>query len=599
MSNTDNEIFSYVTQDPPKSFLLFAGAGSGKTRTLVSVLEKIKNEYKTNLIKQSKQVKVITFTNAACDEIKHRLRYDSTFSVSTIHSFAWDFIKPFTKNIKDYLEEKINGDIIDLTVKISKAKSENSQENYKKDLRKKQDRLNNLQYIDRFIYSPIEILVGKGTLNHSEVISIFAKFLREYPLMKNILISQHPILFIDECQDTQKELLIALIETQKAHSEEFCLGLFGDLTQQIYSSGYPELVKNLPEDWKKPSKEYNYRCPTRIVDLINKIGHINNTFIPQTAKQTEEGLLRLFILKECSEKKLEKEQFIRERMSSISSDSDWINIEKVKTLVLEHSMAAKRGGFEDFFLPLSKNNIIKDNLLQNTGSHIQFLLQQFLPLIDSIQENKQFNLMRILEKYSPRMVEDKIENNFVSLKDDIKNFYPLVKDDSTLNDILSYVYDKEILEIPDDIKNGLNFDKQEYEKDDKDFLWNQALKSTLSQLKKYSLYAKGELGFDTHQGVKGLEFPRVMAILDDSDSNGFLFKYNKLIGVELLSDTDKKNITSGKDNVLTRTARLFYVICSRAQKSLAVVVYTSNPEDLKQKAINLEWFTENEIEIIE
>ncbi|WP_218012978.1 hypothetical protein, partial [Testudinibacter aquarius] len=109
---------------------------------------------------------------------------------------------------------------------------------------------------------------------------------------------------------------------------------------------------------------------------------------------------------------------------------------------------------------------------------------------------------------------------------------------------------------------------------------------------------KGILSFGTHQGVKGLEFPRVMAILDDSEANGFLFKYNKLMRVEALSDTDKKNIVSGKDNVLSRTARLFYVICSRAEKSLVVVAYTSDIATLKEKAVNSGWFAEDEIEII-
>lgn len=36
-----DEIVAYVTSTPPRSFFLFAGAGSGKTRTLVAVLRKL------------------------------------------------------------------------------------------------------------------------------------------------------------------------------------------------------------------------------------------------------------------------------------------------------------------------------------------------------------------------------------------------------------------------------------------------------------------------------------------------------------------------------------------------------------------------------
>lgn len=254
MSNVDEEIYAYVTDTPPKSFLLFAGAGSGKTRTLVNVLQKIKNNHKEKLLKKNQKVAVITFTNAACEEIKHRLQYDSTFHVSTIHSFAWELIKPFTKDIKNFLQEKLNDDISILKTKLSKARTDKAIENYNRDIIKKENRLNSLDEINSFIYSPIEILIGKGSLNHSEIIEIFTRLLSEFKLMKNILTTEFPILFIDECQDTQKELLKSLIQTQQNNKETFCLGLFGDSMQQIYSSGYSELINNLPEDWKNHAR---------------------------------------------------------------------------------------------------------------------------------------------------------------------------------------------------------------------------------------------------------------------------------------------------------------------------------------------------------
>ena len=597
MSNVDEEIYTYVTNTPPKSFLLFAGAGSGKTRTLVNILQKIKNVHKEKLLKNNQKVAVITFTNAACEEIKHRLQYDSTFHVSTIHSFAWELIKPFTKDIKIFLQEKLKNDISDLKLKLSKAIKETSKENYKIDINKKENRLNSLDEINYFIYSPIEILIGKGTLNHSEVIEIFTKFLSEFKLMKNILTTEFPILFIDECQDTQRELLKSLIQTQQNNKETFCLGLFGDSMQQIYSSGYSELTNNLPEDWKKPCKINNYRCPSRIVNLINKINktYNSNNYIEQIAQKNQTGIVRVFILNKNIENKLFQEQIIREQMSVICQDLEWKDIKNVKTLVLEHAMAANRSGFGNFFLPLSQDSIIRDNLLQNSGINIPFLLEQFLPLINSIKNNNNFETMRILEKYSPLMNNEIISNNFKDLKRNIKDLN--VNEDISIATLLSAINRKRLLEIPDDIKNGLNYDSKDNNYKEKDSLWNKALKASLKELMQYNLYIKGKLGFDTHQGVKGLEFNRVMAILDDEESNGFLFKYNKLLGTESLSDTDRKNIESGKDNVLSRTARLFYVICSRAEESLAIVVYSNKPSELKNNLIYSEFFSEDEIEI--
>ena len=69
------------------------------------------------------------------------------------------------------------------------------------------------------------------------------------------------------------------------------------------------------------------------------------------------------------------------------------------------------------------------------------------------------------------------------------------------------------------------------------------------ELERYALYVSDNTRFATHQGVKGLEFPRVMVILDDAQARGFLFSYEKLFGVKAQSDTDEKNAHDGKWNL--------------------------------------------------
>ena len=129
-----------------------------------------------------------------------------------------------------------------------------------------------------------------------------------------------------------------------------------------------------------------------------------------------------------------------------------------------------------------------------------------------------------------------------------------------------------------------------------------ALRTALSvpfyEVERYALYVSDNTRFATHQGVKGLEFPRVMVILDDAQAKGFLFSYEKLFGVKEKSDTDIKNERDGKDTGITRTARLFYVACTRAENSLAIVAYTENEEMVKATALSNGWFLENEIYII-
>lgn len=51
--------------------------------------------------------------------------------------------------------------------------------------------------------------------------------------------------------------------------------------------------------------------------------------------------------------------------------------------------------------------------------------------------------------------------------------------------------------------------------------------------------------------------------------------------------------------MLDRTRRLFYVACSRAEKSLAIIAYTSNPESVKATLLANDWFEDEEIEVVE
>jgi len=114
----------------------------------------------------------------------------------------------------------------------------------------------------------------------------------------------------------------------------------------------------------------------------------------------------------------------------------------------------------------------------------------------------------------------------------------------------------------------------------------------------YAKYILGEAPFDTHQGVKGLEFPRVMVVIDDEEARGFLFSYDKLLGAKGKSDTDVSNERTGKETSIDRTRRLFYVTCSRTEKSLAVVHYSTDAKKVKEHAIAEGWFDPEEIEIM-
>jgi DNA helicase-2/ATP-dependent DNA helicase PcrA len=613
LDDVDNAIYQYLDLNSPKSFLLFAGAGSGKTRTLVNVLQEIRNRNLPRFIKNGQRIAVITYTNAACQEIQHRLKYDPIFSVSTIHSFTWDLIKPFTEDIKVWLRDKLNTDIADLENKLERARSLTNKTAIinAKSLASKVKRCDELDDITSFIYSPFSILKGKGTLNHDEVIKLGAEFIANSLLMQNVLINRFPILLIDESQDTNKGLLEAFMSAQKAHAEKFSLGLFGDLMQRIYSGGKEDLERSLPDDWKTPAKEVNYRCAERVIELINAVRNEDDGKQQKPKENAEKGVVRLFIIDSQTNNKSEIESKIRSQMSVISSDNKWIQVNDIKTLTLEHAMAADRGGFSEFFLPLSFDKSLRDSALNGTSSTIKFITEQLLPLIEAVLTDDDFEVARIIKKHSSIILSNnsKFTQDPIGFLKEVNNSVDELKsllqvDTVYLRQVVKLVGEKELLLLPENFQILLSADSDEEENVDEDELepkllaWDKALDSSLNHVINYAKYISGELGFSTHQGVKGLEFERVMVVLDDESSKGFLFKYEKLFGVIQLSKTDIDNEDQGKDSVISRTRRLFYVTCSRAEKSLAIVAYSQDPQAVKKHAIASKWFNENEIVLV-
>ena len=93
------QIFELINDN--RNFLLSGGAGSGKTYSLVSVINEIYNR------DPIAKIACITYTNAAVREIENRVLNKKT-RISTIHDFLWDNISPFQNELKTTLIESIN-----------------------------------------------------------------------------------------------------------------------------------------------------------------------------------------------------------------------------------------------------------------------------------------------------------------------------------------------------------------------------------------------------------------------------------------------------------------------------------------------------------
>lgn len=602
--HVDKEIEDCFSTKNPKCFFVFAGAGSGKTRSLINTLNFLDREQGENLLMNGKQVAVITYTNAACDEISRRLQYKTIFSVSTIHSFLWDLIKYYQADIKSWLVESVQKEIEELQRKKTKKTGSKAGEKREEKIKKKMDRLAKIRTVQKFSYNPNGDNVGYDSLSHSEVIKMSTEFIATEPTMQDILTSKYPILLIDESQDTKKELIDALLIVCEKYSGKFIVGMFGDTMQKIYMDGKEDLAKCIPDNWIKPVKIMNHRSAKRIVTLANSIRSTVDDKKQRARDDADEGIVRLFITSESKDKEyIEKK--VAEMMAQDTGDVGWNDDDQYKSLILEHHMAASRFGFSELYMPLNDSKKFDTSLRDGSILELSILSKIVSPLVKAYKIGNDFEVAKIVRKNSPLLSKDAFVEEFKDQTELLKNAEEAVE---TLMQLWNDEKNLTCLEVLESIQNTGLFDVgsridellTEYSQDEDEKIT--ALRTALSvpfyEVERYALYVSDNTRFATHQGVKGLEFPRVMVILDDAQAKGFLFSYEKLFGVKAQSDTDIKNERDGKDTGIIRTARLFYVACTRAENSLAVVAYTENEELVKATALSNGWFLENEIYII-
>ena len=602
--HVDREIESCFSASSPKNFFVFAGAGSGKTRSLINTLNFLDKEQGEKLLMKGKQIAVITYTNAACDEISRRLQYKSIFSVSTIHSFLWELIKNYQVDIKTWIMESVQKEIEELKQKQTKTSRGKTGEKRAETIKKKTERLAKIRSIQKFSYNPNGDNVGYDSLSHSEVIKMSTEFIATEPTMQDILTSKYPILLIDESQDTKKELIDALLIVCEKYGEKFIVGMFGDTMQKIYNDGKDNLAKCIPDNWVKPVKIMNHRSAKRIVTLANSIRSSVDDQKQQARSDAEEGTVRLFITSKSNNKEY-VEKRVAEMMAQDTGDIGWNDEEDYKSLILEHHMAASRFGFSELYMPLSNSKKFDTSLREGSIPELSILSKIVFPLLVAYQSGNDFEVAKIIRKNSPLLNKEVFItglNNQVALlrkaEEAVELLMKLWNDGKvpTCLEVLKSIRDTGLFKVGNRVDEVL----ADYSQDENEKIT--ALRTALSapfyELERYALYVSDNTRFATHQGVKGLEFPRVMVILDDAQARGFLFSYEKLFGVKAQSDTDEKNAHDGKDTSITRTARLFYVACTRAKKSLAIVAYTENEEMVRDTALANGWFLENEIYIV-
>jgi DNA helicase II / ATP-dependent DNA helicase PcrA len=629
------DISGYVTATPPRSFFLFAGAGSGKTRTLVEVLRRVtgvvKHEaggrYAEQLRSRGQSIRVITYTKNATAVVNGRLGENYLTAVSTIHSFCWELISGFNEDIQDALlarnAKKLVAAKAHAMTKV-KGESDRDREKYVE----LEAEAEEIRKIDVFIYHPDRDTYGQGALSHGEVLEVAAWLIRERPTLQRILEDRHPLILIDESQDTMKGVLDALFELSKNRPGQIALGLLGDHRQRIYPDGHDDLPSHVPKDWARPALQMNHRSQQRIVELINKIWDADiegrtqpKTGVPQHSRTEKNGgTVRIFVGDTGTDtaEKIRKEADSARAMAVETASAAWQDGARgYKTLALEHKLAAKRGNFFEAYNAmdlLDKDAAMPKSNGERTGpSMVRPLLGPILELAECLHPDGSLNEFAVTDVLRRHGALADLPQASAERQAALDNMHAAVtrfadvisKPGATVREVLAPVLEGRLFEADFRLIQAYGDSSppppepkpraKEAKEDRRKRGWHALFNTSWRQIARYRAYLGGEAELATHQVVKGSEFRHVMVVMDDEDAGGTLISYDKLFGAEELSSTDRENADGGKETTIDRTLRLLYVTCSRAEESLALVLWAKNPDAAIDAIKRSGWFAANEV----
>jgi DNA helicase-2/ATP-dependent DNA helicase PcrA len=572
---------------------MVAGAGSGKTTSLVKALAHLGATRGADLVRNGQNIACVTYTEVAAGEIFGDVRESPLFHVSTIHSFLWRLIRPFQSDIRAWVKTRITEKIADAQSKVAAPRSQpRTKAKATADITRYQTQLNSIDGVDKFVYG-MGSDFSEGVLGHDDVLKIGPALILQYPLLRVLIARRYPYIFVDESQDTDPSVVAALKEIAKLPNTGFCLGFFGDPMQKIYMAGAGAITAE--EGWSEITKPENFRSSRAVLHVINRIRVVDDG-LEQTAgirvgpngpAPILPGAAKLFLFPSNVVDRTACVDQVRAWMATSSGDPLWVSDaeeDDVKLLVLVHRIAARRLGFEDIYAALNDNGApgFSEGLQEGSAWAVRPFLTFVLPIGSAVASGNQFEVISILRRDCPRLNKERVAKGdapaiLAQLQQDVTTLAGMLNDrsTSTVREVLNFVQQHELCVLDPRFADYLVTGGGDPE-DPYTAAMTALLACPVVQMWGYARYIQHESPFATQQGVKGAQFERVLAILDDEESNYNIFSYEKYWGIENLSKTDKENIASGKDSVVERTRRLFYVSCSRAVRDLAVTFFVSD-----------------------
>lgn len=532
--------------DNKKCFKLEAGAGAGKTYSLIESLKYIINNKADNFF--DKKIACITYTNVAKEEIKKRTDNHPLIYADTIHAFCWELMQPFQNVLREFvvgLNDKWR-EKVEVTPVIS-------------------------QKIN-YDLGVAKITDSEIFLHHDDVIKCMSKIL-VYPKFQKYLKSKFPVVFIDEYQDTDKDLASNLISYLIENDSGVLVGFFGDHWQKIYGKNACGLISSVSGKICEVNKNANFRSDKKIVDCLN----IVRKELPQHACDTySEGVIKIYHSNNWIgerqkanhwqgdlPKEIAKDYILRVQNKNIDDGWDVGDSSKTKILFLTNNLIAIEQGFKN----LADCFEYADDYLKKNDPYIKFILDTIEPSIIAFREKKYGAIFQILGQNNPHLNcqadKKKWTNHFNELMElretgTIKKFFNKIKDGNLI------FLPNSIVRIESKLENISARPESERSLNDQKYLSKNLKLQTISYDEVFHLgeYIEEKTPFSTKHGVKGAEFDNVFVIFGRGWNQ---YDWDKLLLWM------KNGVPKGKEESFEKYRNLFYVCCSRAKHNLTLL----------------------------
>lgn len=604
-TTADNEIKACLAHQ--QNFALIAGAGSGKTSSLVDALKQIRENEGKNLRQNGQSIACITYTKRAVEVIKSRLGFDDLYTISTLHSFLWNLLKTFQSDIRKVLKE------VYLPILIAKNKSKDNGGDSQTAIKARAKayqlelQLSEIDTVKNFNYSDNQFSdYSKGQLSHDDIIKISIILLKQNQTFRKILGLRFPYIFIDEAQDTYLGIIEGL-NLVCAEEGVPIVGYFGDPWQQIYDDSAGNFSP--PANGKIIKKTENFRSSKSVIRLLNSFRKDVSQYPAGENKEIEGSVIFRLIQTEPPEmpkNKYSEDQISRAllKMDSALEEWGWSKQNDVIKLFLVRQMIARRMGFSElnklFNGPFSSS---RSEDAFEAGEHFALkpIISTIYPLITAKNNHNYRDVIDILRNNSPAFSIDGL-NASRSLKVMIDHSNSLILElenhwnSSNIKKVLEFCVSAKIINISERLMEHLErpprteiYDEKIHEQEKEDWLMDQLFQMNTNEIGAYATFIAKNSSYSTQHGVKGEEYPKVLVVYDDIEASWNNYNFGKL-----LTPTVSGIPTSGQQ---ARGEKLAYVAFSRAIEDLRVIFFTPNPEMAKNELISRGLLSEEQIQL--